>query len=216
MRGLYLGESASSDKYELLPEAFLLHEQNLRKEILDGFLAKAGIPNAWNWIKNHREVQNFKQTFLTDPDTTESKLDELITYRNEASHGYDINPVLNYQELIDLCDFIEALCQAMIELINFHIVKSNLEQGQAQEIGKITEWHPKPQACVAKISKTSLSTGSSVVLKSKTKSYCQLATIENIQLDDENQKEVKIDSETEVGIKFNIAAEKGLEIVPFF
>jgi hypothetical protein len=217
IRGLYLGESASSAKYELLPEAFLLHEQNLWKDILDNFFAKAGIPDAWKWIENYRKIQNFEKTFLTDPDTTESKLYELISYRNEASHGYDINPVLNTQQLINLCDFIEPLCQAIIELVNYHIIESKINQNQAQKIGKIIEWFPKRQAYVAKIletvSETILSTGDSVVLISKTKSYCQLAKIENIQIDNEDKKEVTITPKIELGIKFNVEAQKDLEIV---
>ncbi|MFP4414277.1 MAE_28990/MAE_18760 family HEPN-like nuclease [Coleofasciculus sp.] len=34
-RGLFYGASGAGEKYELLPDAFLLHEQNLRKDTLD-------------------------------------------------------------------------------------------------------------------------------------------------------------------------------------
>ena len=44
MRGLYLGESASSTKYELLPKAFLLHEQNLRRNALNKLFAMLEYP----------------------------------------------------------------------------------------------------------------------------------------------------------------------------
>lgn len=43
--GIFRGVSHDSE-YELLPDAFLIYEQNLRKEILDRLLADAGIPNA--------------------------------------------------------------------------------------------------------------------------------------------------------------------------
>jgi hypothetical protein len=218
IRGLYLGVTASSSGYELLPQAFVLHEQNLRKDTFNKLLANAGISDAWTWIIKHRKVISFEQEFLEKPDNTESTLKELIDYRNEASHGYNIDPLftpalLNPQELIKLCNFIENLCQAIIELVNYHIIESKIKQGQAKKIGKITEWFPNPQACVAKISDTSLSTGDSVILKSRTKSYCQLARIENIQIDNKDQQKVTITSETEVGIKFNLEAEEGLEIV---
>jgi hypothetical protein len=61
---------------------------------------------------------------------------------------------LNTQQLINLCDFIEPLCQAIIELVNYHIIESKINQNQAQKIGKIIEWFPKRQAYVAKILET--------------------------------------------------------------
>ena len=58
VQGLFCGIT-STGKYELLPEAFLLHEQNLRKEVLEKLLADAGIENAWKWVINHREIKYF-------------------------------------------------------------------------------------------------------------------------------------------------------------
>lgn len=47
MSGIYLGVTVNTG-YQLLPEAFLIHEQNLRREILEQFLADAGISNVWS------------------------------------------------------------------------------------------------------------------------------------------------------------------------
>lgn len=208
IRGLYLGESENLDGYELFPEAFILHDQNLRKDILIKLLSDAGISNAWDSITIYERI------IL---ENTESQLKELIDYRNEASHGYDIDIFLNPQELIKLCNFIENLCQAITNLINYYIVDSKLKQGQAQKIAKITEWFPKPQACVAKILETgsgTLSIGDRVILISQTKSYCQSATIQNIRINDEDKKEVVITNKIrELGIKFDIEARENLIIV---
>ncbi|MDJ0901975.1 MAG: MAE_28990/MAE_18760 family HEPN-like nuclease [Xenococcus sp. MO_188.B8] len=58
INGLHLGVN-NIHRYELLPDAFLFHEQNLRREILDKLLADAGISNSWTWITRHKSMKNF-------------------------------------------------------------------------------------------------------------------------------------------------------------
>lgn len=102
VRGLFRGVT-DEDKYELLPDAFLLHEQNLRKEVLEKLFADAGIPNTWKWVEKHRFVKNIENI----------ELDELINYRNDAAHGAPIDNFLGSEALLELCDFVESLCQAL-------------------------------------------------------------------------------------------------------
>ncbi|WP_446358366.1 MAE_28990/MAE_18760 family HEPN-like nuclease [Coleofasciculus sp. A1-SPW-01] len=59
IRGLFYGASGTGTKYELLPDAFLLHEQNLRREPLEKMFADAGIGNAWTWVEKYRKIKNF-------------------------------------------------------------------------------------------------------------------------------------------------------------
>ena len=46
IKSLYFGVSNQSG-YELLPDAFIFHEQNLRRDTLDKLLADAGINDSW-------------------------------------------------------------------------------------------------------------------------------------------------------------------------
>ncbi|MGD1700461.1 MAE_28990/MAE_18760 family HEPN-like nuclease [Dapis sp. BLCC M229] len=211
IRGLFYGTTNQNKNYELLPEAFLLHDQNLRKDILEKLFTDAGIGNTWQWVVKHRKIRNFIEEIRGNQNTAEGELNQLISYRNEAAHGV-VDQILGTQELLDLGDFIKALCQALAELVTYQIIQLQTATGKAKEIGEITEWFKEPKAAVAKINNSNLSIGTNVFLVSETSSYCRLAKIESIQLDKIPKKSIEIISETEVGLKFDIDAKKGLKI----
>ncbi|NEQ75818.1 MAG: hypothetical protein F6K23_23930 [Okeania sp. SIO2C9] len=217
--GLFYGTTGENKNYELLPQAFLLHDQNLRKDILEKLFTDAGIGNTWKWVIKHRKVihiieeirgnKNIAEKELKN--AVEGELNQLISYRNEAAHGV-VDEILGTQELLDLGDFIKALCQALAELVTYQIIQKQTSTGKAKEIGEITEWFKKPKAAVARINNSSLSIETNVFLVSETSSYCRLAKIESIQINDISHENIEITSEAEVGLKFDIDAKKGLKI----
>ena len=208
IRGLYWGVTGNH-KYELIPGAFLFHSQNLRKDALQELLANAGIPDSWKWIENYRDIKNFIEKVRNDENTADRELQEFINYRNEAAHG-DLDSFQGAEILLELCDFVAALCKAIAELIDYHI----LQNRKIQEIGRITRWFPQPRAAGAKVKETTLSVGDSLFLVSKEKGYCQQVTIESIMIDEEEKREVKIGAEREIGLKFNAPAREGLSLYP--
>lgn len=144
VQGLSCGIT-DTGKYELLPDAFLLHEQNLRKEVLETVLKNAGIKEPWKWIINHKEIKYFVEEVRGRQNTAEGELKQLVDYRNEAAHG-STDEILGTQELLDLGDFVEALCKSLADLVTYNIILLQSDRGLVREIGKITEWLPKPQA----------------------------------------------------------------------
>ena len=204
IRGLFFGITGEK-KYDLIPYAFLLHEQNLRKESLEQLLTNAGIPNSWSWI--NKCINQY---------SAEIKLKELIDYRNDAAHRGFIDATLGADILLELCNFVETLCQALAELVTYHIIQQQKSIEQIKEIGKITEWFAKPKAAIAKIQDANLSVGDSVFLVSETKGYCKSVRIESIKVSENNQDIPKdnliITDEEEVGLKFDRDAKKGLSI----
>ncbi|MBW4561453.1 MAG: hypothetical protein KME32_09910 [Mojavia pulchra JT2-VF2] len=215
IRGLFHGTTGEAE-YELLPDAFLLHEQNLRKETLVKLLADAGIADAWNWVEKHRDIQYFVQEIRASENTAEGELNELISYRNEAAHGAPIDNFLGSNALLELCDFIETLCQALAELVTYQVIERKKSIGDAREIGRITEWFKGPKAGVAKVEKTTLSVGGSLFLVNEARSCCQLAKIESIRMIEDakevDKEQVEIISESEVGLKFDVDARKELRL----
>ncbi|MDJ0733481.1 MAG: MAE_28990/MAE_18760 family HEPN-like nuclease [Nostocaceae cyanobacterium] len=197
------------EKYELLADAFLIHEQNLRKEILEKLLADAGVSNTWSWIEKHRLIKYFLREVRGNENTAEDELNELISYRNNAAHGV-VDNILNSNLLLELCDFIETLCETLSELMTFQVIERQKSIGQIKEIGTITEWFKNPKAAVAKISKPNLSVGESLFLVGE--AYCQLAKIESIRINDKPINQVNLSSEEEVGLKFDVEAKKGLRL----
>lgn len=212
VRGLFEGLTAN-ENYELIPQAFLFHEQNLRKNILEKLLADSGISNnSWNWVVGHRDVKEFVEEIKANQNNAEKELEQLIDYRNEAAHGF-VDNFLGTQELLDLTYFIESLCQALAELVSYRIICLQTTAGKAREIGKITEWFKKPRAAVAIINDISLSVGDSLFLVSEDSSYCRLATIESMEISDRPQQQLQITAATEVGLKFDLDAKKGLAVI---
>lgn len=209
VRGLFRGVTGE-EEYALLPDAFLLHEQNLRKEVLAELFAGAGIPNAWGWVEKHRAVQRFVEEVRANENTAEGELKGLIDYRNEAAHGAVIDNLLSSNALLELCEFVETLCQALAELVTYQVIERQKLIGQAVEIGQITEWFKKPRAAVAKVQETSLSVGGNLFLVGE--AYCQLGRIESIRIDDADKQSVKTTSGMEVGLRFNVDARKGLHL----
>lgn len=212
VKGLFEGLTAN-ENYELVPEAFLLQEQNLRKDILEKLFADAGIyKHTWNWVNKHRDVKRFVEEIKEGENTAEGELNQLIYYRNEAAHGLAYT-ILNTQELLDLTYFIESLCQGLAELVSYRIIEIKISTGKARNIGRITEWFKKPRAAVAIINNISLSVGDSLFLVGEESSYCRLATIESMRINDRPQQQLTITATTELGLKFDIEAKIGLNVV---
>ncbi|WP_413163485.1 MAE_28990/MAE_18760 family HEPN-like nuclease [Capilliphycus salinus ALCB114379] len=212
VQGLFSGITATG-KYELLPEAFLLHEQNLRKDILEKLFSDAGIENTWRWVIKHREIKYFVEEIRGNQNTPEGELKQLIDYRNEAAHG-TIDEILGTDELLNLGDFVEALCKALAELVTYQVIQEKSKVGQIKEVGKITEWFKKPRAAVAKVKDISLTVGDNIFLVNEVSSCCKLAKIESIKINDVSTDEAQITSETEVGLKFDtdIKISKGFSL----
>lgn len=202
----------TNKEYKLVPEAFLFHEQNLRREILDKLLADAGIINAWSWVDKHRNITKFLEEVRENEITAEKELNELIIFRNQAAHGASPESILNYRKLLELCDFIDILCEAITELVTYRVIQYQQLTGQAREIGEITEWFKKQNAGVAKVEATSLSVGASLFLANETISYCQSATIVSIRINDSSVEQVQTTAGMEVGLKFDVDARRGLRL----
>lgn len=213
IRGLYVGITSQTEQYDIVAEAFLMHQQNLRKDAIEKLFTDAGIPQSWNWINEHRKIKRLVEDI---DNTAEGELAELINYRNDAAHGGIIDDVLGEKKLLDLCDFIENLSEAFFDLVNFYIVERKKELGEIKDIGLITEWFQKPKAGVAKVKNTNLCVGDSLWLMSKTKSYCQSVKIKSIRLTIDDQEidkdNIEITDETEVGLKFNKNAKKDISL----
>ena len=214
VNSLFLGVN-DAEIYELLPDAFLFHEQNLRREILDKLLADAGVFNSWTWIDKHKSIKNFVKEIRGSQNTAEGELNELISYRNDAAHGAVIDEFLGFNSLLELCDFVESLCQSLTDLFTYQVIKRKETIGEARKIGKITEWFKNPQAGIVKIDNITLSIGCNLYLVSKKLAWCQSAVISSIKIDNISVGEVETVNEKEIGLKFDVNARKGLDLYIF-
>jgi len=178
--------------------------------------------DSWQWIENHKKVKNFIDN--NSRGSVENELKNFIELRNNSAHGKEIDTVLNANELLQLCDFVEAICQAMSELVLYCFVDRKKKIGKLQKIGKVVNWYQQQQACAIKISdepqepNKRLEVGKKVFLVSENKKICQNAIIESIQINKNGKntprrripiREIK---DSEIGLKFDKESQKGLEV----
>jgi hypothetical protein len=151
IKNLFDTEYENTSRYNLTSAAFLLHEANLRKEQLTQLLANAGISatDSWQWIENHKKVKNFIDN--NSRGSVENELKNFIELRNNSAHG-KVDTVLNANDLLKLCDFVEVICQAISELVLYCFVSRKIKIGKLQKIGKVVNWYQQQQACDVKIS----------------------------------------------------------------
>ena len=200
LQGLYYGVSGQTP-YDLFPKAFLKHSQNLRKDILVGMFERSGIHNCWSWVEAYGGVQDFIINVRGNGNTAEAELQDLLDYRNEASHSYVITEVLSGTAILEKADFLEAVCFALVELVTKNILEYRVPVNQAQFIGTITEVFKKSEAVVAtmKVKDVQLFVGQELYLYGPT--TCHPIRIESIQINDIPAERVTIDVDLEVGLK---------------
>ncbi len=155
-------------------------------------------------------MKKFIEEIRGGQNTSEGELNELISYRNEAAHGSLIDDFLGFNALLELCDFVESICEALIDLVTYKVIKQKERIGKAQKIGEITEWFQKPQAGVAQVTDISLKTNSNLFLVNENIAYCQPAVIQSIQIEGKTIQEVKATQNMEIGLKFDVDAKVGL------
>ncbi|MFB2898004.1 MAE_28990/MAE_18760 family HEPN-like nuclease [Aerosakkonemataceae cyanobacterium BLCC-F50] len=212
IRGLLHGVT-DEEKYELVSDAFLLHEQNLRKEAIEQLFSGAGIPNTWVWVENHRAIKHFVENVRARENTAEGELEQLIQYRNEAAHRAIIDETLGGTKLLDLCNFVEALCKALAELVTYKIIERKVLTGRAREVGNIRHWLDNTRVARARIKETNLCVGTRIFLLKETSSYCCLSKIESIRINEIPKDEVVITEEQDVHLQLDICdAKKGLSL----
>lgn len=189
------------EKYTLEARAMLMQEQNLRLPELDRFLSACGIDGTSTWVQQHRGVQ----AFFTDEDritgSAESEMAELIKYRNDASHGsIDVGNILGVNLLVEFCDFITAVCEALAERVQLAGLKILHKNGHAQQHGKVIECFRGGMVVVGEVTGT-FKVGSTVYLCGQ--NYCIERSLINLQVEGVDHDEIILTSLTELGMQFD-------------
>jgi hypothetical protein len=205
----YVGALAGESPYELIPEAFLSKDHNYRRGVLEQLFASLSIPNSWAWIQKSRSVVDYLNSAGKDaatPTGAESELREFIKYRNEAAHGpVDVDDVLGLSSILEMADFIEALCVAMSELGTWNVLTLKSKRGGARRVGAVTE-RIANGAVVAFMSDVEIAVGDTLYVCGE--ACCYSATILSIRLQNKPKDELALSAETEVGLMFDLPVKK--------
>lgn len=210
IEGLYRGRK-SREEYELHYELFAVTERNLRLDALVELFTRVGVADIKTWLAHHRGIQSFMSNVYGQQETIDSKLNELVSYRNEAGHGEDIGQILGLKEFLDLSAFVEVLCDALAECTFHRVCNRQLACSSATVLGQVTEVFEGPRAVVAVLNSGTVSVGQEFVIIDKYS--CMQAKVVSLQLNDIETQSECITTPTEVGIKFDNLPKEGSEIV---
>jgi hypothetical protein len=210
VEGLYRGRK-SREEYELLYELFAVTERNLRLDALAELFSRVGVADLKTWLAHHREIQSFMLNVYGGQETVDSKLNELVSYRNEAGHGEDIGQILGLKELLDLATFVEVLCDALAECTLHRVCRQQLACCSATVLGEVTEVFEGPRAVVAVLNAGTVSVGQEFVVIDNFS--CKHAKVLSLELNDIPVQSERITAPTEVGIKFDLLPTKGSRVV---
>lgn len=191
-------EALSGNAYAIEPQAMLIQEQNLRFPELERFMRACGIDEVSSWIEAHPAVEAFFATGGRLNATAATEMAVLIGYRNDAAHGgIDIGDILHINVLVEFCDFVGAVCEAIAERVQLAGLRSLQPYGHVLEQGKITESLKGGQVAIGEIS-GSLEIGSTVYVCGE--NYCFERTVTSLQIEGEQFEKVELKKATEVGL----------------
>lgn len=189
-----------SDLYTLSPNALMYHDNNLRFNTLTSLLNSLIISNSERFISSHHLIETFFSDGLGLTSTIENELNQFVEYRNAASHG-DIDDILGNQPLLGYIEFIKRICSSIDDLFFNQELQTREAHGLAFEIGKVTEKYSN-NITIWIFENAHLRIGEKLTVKKE--NYFFKTTIQSIQIDGKDKKEVMISKKMEVGLKTSL------------
>lgn len=205
----YLDALSGVQEYNILPETMLRYDQNLRLNILDLLFSRVSISGVHSWLHHHRLIKKFMSDVRDEQNAVDSKLALFIQYRNQAAHG-KVEDLLATQALLEYCDFVDLLCQALNERVNHWIISRQLEIGTAEQIGIVTERY-RQRIFVAKIRNATVTLGDRLFFLGSR--YCYPTRVESIQVEGASQTTVTVSDEQEIGFQATVQGIKKARVV---
>jgi hypothetical protein len=175
-----------NSKYELIPESFLIScQNNLRQGELQKLFSSVGLKDfesGWMWLKNHQNIKEYIDNILGGSNTLEKELDKFIKYRNVAAHSLlQDNDFVGYESLLNLCFFVEAICEALADLLIYHFLMKAVKTKKTKQIGIIKNYLSQKQVIIANVHSVTLSVGDKIFIVNPNSSYCKAAIIRELE-----------------------------------
>lgn len=197
--------------YNLLSDAFLLHNRNLRLDEIISIFRSCGMTiNLTDWLKHHRLSKSESLQLIGHP-TVEKCLSAFIDLRNGASHATKkVSDVIGEDLLLAYAEFIRGFCEAIVEAMTCGSLSWHQSHGHWSKVGKINlTIKDDRKICVVMVESCKLKVGDGIYLTNN--NSCSFARIEEIKIND-----VVVSLHTvgitpqEVGLRLSVETFKGL------
>lgn len=204
---------ANERRYSLLADALLLHDRNLRLDVLTEVLGDCGLTiDLADWLRDHPRIKaNFQ---LSPLDKNVSKiLDDLVDFRNDAAHaGGGIDTIIGERSLVAYFDFFDAFNTAMYQAFCAAGLEIKVAHGEWNKIGQVNMVKRDDKTiCVVIMRGGTIRIGDELFFRSKT--CCFPTRVLSIQQDNVPRDMISSLEDREVGLKLDVELpNKGLSM----
>ena len=214
IQGLFYGINKNSkSKYELIPESFLINFQNnLREKELQNLLTAVGLNDSsnskfcWMWLENHQNIKEYIDNILGGSNTLKKELDQFIEYRNASVHSLvQENEFLGYDSLLNLCSFVDAICEALADLLIYHFLIKGVKTKKTKKIGIIQKFLSDKQVIIATVNSVTLSIKDTIFIVNPNSSYSKAAIIRELKnTNGESKQTMRINKQQDISLQVDM------------
>ncbi len=202
---------ANENPYRITPDAFVLHDRNLRLEELSSVLTECGVTaELSSWLKSNPVLKSFLRTGAVGNDAGKI-LSDLVDRRNEAAHEAEVDETLGAETLVDYIRFVECLSRALFEVFCHTSIEVKATHGDWNKIGRVTEVNGRDHKIfVAVVGSFALANGDVLYLRGN--NTCFPTKVLSIQINGDVVPSIISAKDVEVGIEGTARAYKSLEV----
>lgn len=211
----YYEALSDAKNYQIISDALIRHEQNLRLNIVDSLFARIQLKDFKHWISSHPDICALYQDNGSIAEQFESEIKDFVQLRNDASHG-TIDSLEGDENLVRLCEVIAAVVRAVSSFLTKSLISIMNDSGDIVHLGNVTESFGQNGAFITKIKKdTRITEGDKLYFLSNNNCHSQI--IESMMIDDQPAINlVAKNDECEVGIKCSVGVKKNVQIYKAF
>lgn len=195
--------------WEVIPEAFTYHENNLRKHDLEQLYSPAGLSEAWRYLENYPALQNVLNE-EDDDRNLENIILTLVTYRNDATHRKP-DDILSIDELRKWVRYVEVICEGLTSYVRHELLKASRKKNPEIVVGKVSEIFSDNVSVFRSDSGTFNVNDEFYALRPDVHQKVKLLSI---QRDDVDVKSFEVtEANTEIGIKTDYPVKKNSDLI---
>jgi len=205
----YISSLHAETPWEFVSEALTSHEKNLSRSELEKMLHSVGLEGVWSSLERDAKVTGLTVDGPSNKSLEQWLLD-LVTYRNDASHGVP-DEILGIDSLREWTVFVTAFCHALGAFVRHRIVQEEAAHRPESVYGVVTKTFSNNVA-VVRCDRGHLHVGDRFFFIRE--SDCTDAEITSLQVNDEDRTEVAVSQEGfEVGIQTSVRVPRNSRMI---
>jgi uncharacterized protein (DUF2267 family) len=197
--------------YRLYPECLIHHRNNFRWSELCDVFSRCGLGDFQGWISLSRRFKVFFDGDSRIWEQVDSKLNELISYRNDAAHGaVQVDEILGIDNLESFIEFVLILSKDILNYVQAYWLDWLIDNEEIRSFGHVSEKFSR-QIRIAICEGVTISVGDFIFAKGK--GFCFSTKILSLQKKGIGADTVTVGAAEEVGFQFDDEIPLGAKLI---